>query len=142
MVTGNKKDTFGFKSSHKAPFDPDLKKFEEDLIKMVPELEMRKADNLLQDKLKVDMKRIKQAKEVIVSADKTDHHFFIPVNDCKNMMVDNITKDYKKASMSTVNKINREAATIARDLQLDDRIEAMALKSSFLSVKDRTGLPR
>ena len=38
--------------------------------------------------------------------------------------------------MTTVNRINREAATIARELELDDRIEAMALKSCFLTVKD------
>jgi hypothetical protein len=132
----NKKETFGFKSSHKAPSDPDLKKFEEDLIKIVPELEMKKANNTLQDKLKVDMARIKQSKEVIVSADKTDNHYLIPVDDYKRLLVDNITKDYRKASMSTVNRINREAATIARELELDDRIEAMALKSCFLTVKD------
>ena len=48
-------------------------------------------------------------------------------------MFDNITKEYKMASVHTVNRINMETA---RDLQLDDRIRAMALKSSFLTSKD------
>ena len=38
------KETFGFKSCNKAPFDPDLMRFEKDLIKIVPELEIRKAN--------------------------------------------------------------------------------------------------
>ena len=136
MVTNIQKQTFGFKSAHKAPSDPDLKKFEEDLIKIVAELEMKKADNSLQALLKEDMRRIKEKKEIIVSADKTDNHYLIPVEEYRRLMLENITKEYKRASVSTVNRINREAANIARDLQLDDRIEAMALKSSFLTVKD------
>ena len=43
-------------------------------------------------------------------------------------MLENISKDYKRASVPKAN--------IARELQLDDRIEAMALKSSFLTLKD------
>ena len=66
MVRNSKKETFGFKSAHKSPSDPDLKKFEEDLIKIVTCLEMKKADNSMQEQMKVDMKRIKQKKEVIV----------------------------------------------------------------------------
>ena len=135
-VNNNRKETFGFKSSHKAPSDPDLKKFEEDLIKMVPELEMKKANNSLQDQLKVDMHRIKEKKEVIVSADKTDNHYLIPVDDYRRLMVENISKDYKRTTMDTVRNINREAASISRDLLLDDRIEAMAMRSSFITVKD------
>ena len=97
---------------------------------------MKKADNSMQEQMKVDMKRIKQKKEVIVSADKTDNHYLILVVDYRRLLLDNIWKEYRKASMTTVNKINAEAANIARDLQLDDRIGAMALKSSFLTVKD------
>ena len=51
-------------------------------------------------------------------------------------MFDNITKEYKMASVHTVNRINMETANIVRDLQMDDRIRAMALKSSFLTSKD------
>ena len=45
---------------------------------MVPELEIKKADNILQNQLKVDMRKIK---EHIVSADKTDNHYLIPVDE-------------------------------------------------------------
>ena len=131
-----RKETFGFKSAIKAPSDYDLKKFEEDLIKLVSNLEMKKANNAMQDKLKEDIKLIKEKKEVIVKADKTDNHYLILVDDYKKMMVDNITKDYRKESIEVVNSINREAAKLAKDLELDDRIEALGLKRAFLTIKD------
>ena len=136
IVSSNKKETFGFKSALKAPADKDLKRFEDDLIKLVSNLEMKKAHNAMQDKLKKDMRLIKEKKEIIVKADKTDNHYLIPVDEYKKLMVDNITKDYRREDIERVNSINREAAKIAKDLELDDRIEAMALKSAFLTIKD------
>ena len=135
-TNNDKKETFGFKSTSKAPPDPDLKKFEDDMIKLVSELEMKKADNDLQNKLKADIKRINRNKDIIVPSDKTDNFYSIPVQTYKKMLLDNITKEYRKSDMSMVNKINREAAKIARNLELDDRIEAFSLKPAFLTIKD------
>ena len=64
VVNPNRKETYGFKSVLKAPSDPDLKKFEEDLIKMVSNIEMKKASNMLQEKMKEDIKLIKRKKEM------------------------------------------------------------------------------
>ena len=97
---------------------------------------MKKANNSLKDKLKVDMDRIKEQKELIVSADKTDNHYLIQAEDYRRLMRENITKDYRRAPMDSVNRINMEAANIARNLEIDDRVEALELKSSFLTVKD------
>ena len=81
----------------------------------------------------MDRARIKQSKEVIVSADKTDNHYLIPIDYYKWLLMENITKNYRKDSMSTVNKINRDAATIARELQLDDRIEAAKITCRLIN---------
>ena len=132
----NRKETFGFRSAAKAPSDPDLKRFEEDLIKMVTNIEMKKANNMLQEKMNEDIRLIKKKKEIIIKADKTDNHYLVPVEDYKKLLIENITKDYRKDTIETVNKINREAAKIAKDLDLDDRIEAIALKEAFLTIKD------
>ena len=35
-----------------------------------------------------------------------------------------------------MDKINREASTTARKFQLDDRIEAMAIKPAYLTLRD------
>ena len=97
---------------------------------------MKKANINLQEQMKMDKMRIKRSKEMIVSADKTDNHYLIPVNDYKKMLLDNISKDYRKTTMNTVNQINREAANIAKELELEDRIEALSTKPAFLTVKD------
>ena len=41
------------------------------------------------------MRRIKEKKEIIVAADKTDNHYLIPVYDYRRLMLENISKDYK-----------------------------------------------
>ena len=43
---------------------------------------------------------------------------------------------YKKVTETKVEKINVEAASIANGLEIADRVEALALKTSFLSLKD------
>ena len=47
---------------------------------------------------------------MIVSADKTDNHYLIQTEDYRRLMRENITKDYRRAPMDSVNRINMEAA--------------------------------
>ena len=47
-----------------------------------------------------------------------------------------MTKEYKKTDVSTMDKINVEAARTARELELDDRIEGIAKKTAYLTIKD------
>ena len=56
--------------------------------------------------------------------------------DYSKYLTENITKDYKKAAKGTTAKINAEAATIASGLELDDRIEALAERKAFITMKD------
>ena len=132
----NNKETFGFKSQLKAPPDPELKAFEKELFKMIPELEMKTSNNQLQTKMRRDKKIIQESKEVIVAADKTCNFYKFNVSEYKRMLMNNITKDYRKTNIEVVNKINREAAMIAKEMELEDRIEEIALRSAFITVKD------
>ena len=54
-------------------------------------MEMKKANNVIQDKLRKDMRIIREKKEMIVKAHKTDNHYLIQVDKYKKMMLDNIT---------------------------------------------------
>ena len=51
-------------------------------------------------------------------------------------MTENISKTYKKSSISTLNKINTEAKSIAKDLNLEERIEQYNQNQSFITLKD------
>ena len=51
-------------------------------------------------------------------------------------MVENITKTYKKAENTVYNKLNKEAGNLAEKLGIGDRIECLAKKQSFITLKD------
>ena len=46
------------------------------------------------------------------------------------------SKSYKKANTNSIRSINKEANTIAEDLQLDDRIEQFSQREAFITLKD------
>ena len=69
------KRTFGFRTMNNPPPHPELKKFEEDLMKMIRNIEFRPVKNDLQTQMKVDLNSIKRSGKVIVSADKSLHMY-------------------------------------------------------------------
>ena len=52
------------------------------------------------------------------------------------LIKENVTKTYKKSSGKVVEKLNAQSAKIAKNLKLDDRIEKLAEKEAFLTLKD------
>ena len=52
------------------------------------------------------------------------------------LIKENVTKTYKKSSDKIVDKLNTQAARIAEQLKLDDRMEKLALKEAFITLKD------
>ena len=55
---------------------------------------------------------------------------------CEQLLRENITKCYRTTSMKTVDGINSEAQAIAADLEIDDRMEPIAKKQAFITLKD------
>ena len=52
------------------------------------------------------------------------------------LIKENVTKSYKKSSGKVVEMLNAQSAKIAENLKLDDRIEKLAEKEAFLTLKD------
>ena len=52
------------------------------------------------------------------------------------LLRENITKYYKVAEEDTYDNINQEARVIASELGIADRIDAMAKRESFITLKD------
>ena len=52
------------------------------------------------------------------------------------MIKENVTKTYKKSNDKVVDRLNAQSARIAEHLQLDDRIEKLAEKEAFITLKD------
>ena len=122
------RETFGFKTPNSPPAMKELRPFEDDVIELIRNVEFRKSTNPLQEKMKKDIVKINETPCVIVQADKTD--------DYNKYLVNNITEEYKKAGDLAVEGINVEAAKFAKELELDDRVEGIAKKAAYLTVKD------
>ena len=52
------------------------------------------------------------------------------------MLLENITKSYRKTNSAIIDTIDEEAKNIACSLQLADRIERTATKDAFITLKD------
>ena len=70
LPPGNKV-TYGFRSRRCPPVVKELSKFEDDLMKLIKNIEFRQANNAFQKKMMEDIKEIKQCGKVVVPADKS-----------------------------------------------------------------------
>ena len=129
-------ETYGFKTGGAAPSNENLLNFEEDLFNMVNTVKFRKVKCPFQETLQNDIDKIKESDRVLVSADKTTNFYSLSKDEYNKLLTENITKTYKKTNALTVRKINREAQTIATKLELADRIQVMAEKPAFITLKD------
>ena len=52
------------------------------------------------------------------------------------LLIQNITKTYRKAETKQYNDINQEAKDIAKNFEIADRVECLAKSNSFITLKD------
>ena len=131
------KNTYGFRTPFNAPKCPELKPFEDDLIKLLGEIETKYVGNPLQDQMREDLRTINSLEsEVIIQSDKTSNFFIMDVNEYKGHLNKEIMKGYRKVDNNIIERIDQEAASLVARIGLDDRIEGIAKKQSFITVKD------
>ena len=73
---------------------------------------------------------------MLITADKTYNLYKLTTKEYKKLQIENISKTYKKTSVSAINAINTEAKAIAKDLILDERIEQYNQNQSYMTLKD------
>ena len=139
--TADKFETFGFKSEYSAPASEDLKLFENDLYDLAKNIEFKPSDeikrcNKFQHQLSQDIKSIKSSNNLFVPADKTTNVYKVKTADYRKLLTSNITKQYKKANIGAKDEIDSEAKQITSRLRLDDRVEQMAKRKAFITLKD------
>ena len=87
-------ETYGFKTTCTPKPIQHLQAFEEDLIKMVQNVEFRTTRSRFQNELLKIVRDISKCKNLIVPSDKTSNFYEISVSDYKNLLNENITKHY------------------------------------------------
>ena len=54
----------------------------------------------------------------------------------EKLLTDNITKTYKQSNNNAYNSINLEVKHIAKKLEIEDRVECIAIKPAYITIKD------
>ena len=142
-IVGFMKPKFGFKCESKPPLIPDLVEFEKDLLNLPKSLKFKNVRrSTLQDELTNFTNNLKKSEEVIVSADKTRNLYGMDVKSYNKLLMENITKDYKKSSDAVVKSVNKRSAEIAKQLELDNRMEVYSDSKANMLIKDhKAGFP-
>ena len=73
---------------------------------------------------------------MLIPADKTNNLSELTFAEHNKLLLEYISKTYKKTTVSTINAINNEPRAIAKDLSLDERIEQYNQNQSFITLKD------
>ena len=127
---------YGLKSRKCPPLVDELKPFEEDMLKLVENVEFRQINDRFQQKLRTDITNITKSDAVFVPADKTKNLYKMDRQRYEKLLHDNITKHYRHAPEGTYDAVNAEAQKIADSLQVSDRMDSLARKQAYLTLKD------
>ena len=114
----------------------ELKPFEDDMFQLVEKVTFKQVRNAFQDKLRRDVKSINSSKKVLVFTDKTRNLYEMDKGQYEKLLRENITKTYRKADDKTEENISHELNNITNKLEVSDRVEKMAQRQAFTSLKD------
>ena len=130
-------ERFGLQSRKSAPIVAELKPFEEELAAMIENVRFRNMNDHFLNSLSRDVKKIESTPNVLVFADKTRNIYEMDAEKYNKLLPDNKTKHYKLGNETTMEDINNELKNIAKQLDIDNRIEPMAQRQAFISLKDQ-----
>ena len=130
------KCTYGFKSPRTPPQNIHMNAFESDMYEMIHKVEFNYRPNDFQRQLRSDIRDIRSSNQLLIAADKSNNLYELSTAQYNKLLHDNVTKSYKKCDTNTKSNIDIEAKKIAENLKLDDRIESMASKPAFVTLKD------
>lgn len=127
---------FGFKTPNNAPRVKELANFESDLNHLIANIEYSDKKSPFQRQLLSDVTKINKSKNIFVKADKTHNVYEVDKATYDKLMRDNVTSTYVKCDDTTELEINKEAKSITEKLKIDDRVEIIAHKDAYITLKD------
>ena len=129
-------ENYGFKSKKCPPHIKELENFEDELLDMVRTVKFNNYRDNFQSQLRADIANINTSQNVLIPADKTNNLYDMKPETHNKLLNENITKSYKKAPERIVQAINSEAKCTAEKLKIDDRVEHIARRQAFITLKD------
>ena len=96
----------------------------------------REVTNSFQNKLKADIRQIKNEPKIFMKADKTTNYYKVEVEKAEELVEKEIHKVYKKATPKIVADIKSEAVSLATELGVEDRLFATTENQAYNLIKD------
>ena len=127
---------FGLNSRKCPPQIVEMREFEDDLLRMIENIKFRNVNDQFQASLATDLKKITSSPNLLIFADKTENIYEMKPDRYNQLLTENVTKNYKLADNLVIEDINQEMKAIANELEIGDRIETMAERQAFISLKD------
>ena len=127
---------FRFKSRNCPKQPADMKRFESDVADLIKDIKFRRINSRFQQRLQTDVRRIQESKNIFVSADKTQNFYEVTKENYDRLLLQNVTKTYRKSERDLPDKINREAKKIAKSYKIDDKLDQINEQQCFITVKD------
>ena len=103
-----------FKSRKTPPQEKDLIAFENDLVKLKQNVTFEHISNNFQDQMRTDIESIKRSKNIYIFADKFNNLYESDIKNYNKLLMNKVSKVYKKSDLTIFNTINREAKNIAK----------------------------
>lgn len=135
-IKAEEKETYGFNSRKTPPQIDEMIKFEDDLLQLIGNIKFRKTNCRFQSNLQKDIRKIKNSDHLLIPADKTNNYYKLSRVEYEKLLKDNTTAKYTRTSNTEIAQINAEAKQIAKHLNLADRIETVAQRPAFITIKD------
>ena len=129
-------ERYGFKTPNTPPPHHLLKDFEDDLFAIVKNVKFRNVKNEFLSSIGKFRQEVGKSSDIIVKADKTRNIYTMSKENYTKLLNENITKEYRKSDNSNTANINRQTKLHAESLLIDDRMEKLAERTAFISIKD------
>ena len=130
------RETYGFKTNKAANPDPDLQKFEEELLQLPKNLEFRRVTSTFQRNLNKEMEDLKKSDNIYMPADKSRNYYKVDKAEAKKLTRENVSKDYRIVDESAVDATNLKAKEVAKRLELDKMMQVFTPKEAYITLKD------
>ena len=99
---------------------------------MVQNIDLMNVTSNFQARLSDVFRNIKKNPKLLIPADRTNNLHKLTTDEFNKLLTENTSKVYKKFPPSTMHAIDTEPRVIAKDLNLDKRIELYNQKNSLL----------
>ena len=105
-------------------------------MELIRNIKFRKIRNTFQEKLKEDIKLIKDSHKTMTFADKTSNMYRLTKEQYDQLIMNSITSTYRKANSNIKKQINKAGKNLMRDKEVKKRMETNEQSNSFITIKD------